>query len=204
MHLFLRKVFEKEHLLIHSWKNHRSDPPNSGASKCICGVGCVAQWLRANSLWRCRRHVEENIGKYTALLLGDLFGMVKNVTPSKGCWWPPTNPVMKKGHELNHLALFQHDFLLGGIFPWCFADGSGESFTTKVLPWRVTTWKRPCKSWARNFVGKGIVCSQIQDGGSKYDYPTTKKGNRLLEAKWMVWRSRHVLFLGWAISKGPC
>ena len=121
MHLFLRKVFEKEHLLIHSWKNHGSDPPNSGASKCICGVGCVAQWLS---------------GKFT-LAVSSSCGRKKSenpqhfrwVWPSLGWWkrdpfkaWLVTSndPVMKKGHELNHLALFQHDFLLGRSFPWVF------------------------------------------------------------------------------------
>lgn len=90
----------------HSYKNHPVISPNSGASKCICGVGCGAQW---------------NIHGTSA------------GWPSLGWWktWPLQSLVGdlqrsrdEKGYELNHLALFQHDFSWGVVFLGVLLNGS--------------------------------------------------------------------------------
>lgn len=113
IHLFLRQVFEKEDLQFPQLKNpSQRSPPIQELRNVSAELGVVPS------------------GTYTTLSVGDPLWDGEKRDPFKAWLVTPNDPVMKKGHDLNHLALFRHDFLLGGIFLGVLLNGKLESFTT--------------------------------------------------------------------------
>lgn len=188
---FCGRFLKKKICNSHSWKTHRSDLPQFRSFEMH-----LRSWA-----WCPVEHTRH-------FRWVTLFGMVKNVTPSKLGWWPPTIQWWKRVTTWITWRFFGMIFSWG-VFSlvfcwmesWNLSQRSGAVFAVRneVLPWRVTTWKRPCKSWARNFSRERKSFQSNARMEERYDDPATKKGNMLLETKWMVWRSRHVFFWGMGV-----
>ena len=101
----------------HSWKNHRSDLPQFRSFE---------MYLRSWA-WCPVEHTRH-------FRWVTLFGMVKNVTPSKLGWWPPTIQWWKRVTTWITWRFFGMIFSWGCVFLVCFADGKLGIFHNDPVP----------------------------------------------------------------------